>query len=188
MLRCVNLFFPISGAKNNFDFTDEDGTPINLVRTKEPLLKFQTEIVKPRVQTFFEGSVCEQTKIILSWIMGINEDEANEYIMNEVQIQNIDFYLEKIKKLNLHLRLLKVDRSLVRNYITGTSWIVLETFMEQHKEDAQHCDQCTLVISVNSNFFVCQKCLLLFHHICNQQHILTFDNNQQHVICSECFF
>lgn len=178
----------------SFEFLDNCGssqgaTSLTDSTNDKKQMEFNLETLQNKVQPFCRENKPDKINIILSWILCTNDKEEIRKFSTETPIKNIDTYLEKNEKDGWHLRLLKIDISLIQNYISNTSLLVLQRFIMGHKKDSIICNKCTFKVSnQNTNFFECQKCLLDFHLVCRNPQSITCDGKKEYLICDKCFF
>lgn len=152
-------------------------------------------MISRNVLAFIRESTDNKKQILLGWLIG--EKNVEKHMKESTsQIKNVEGYLETLEKDGRHLRLSRVDLSIIRDYLTNTSWVFLHKYLENHANDENVCDRCTFKLKNNENNFLCQRCLLKYHNICEGLQTVSVRSQQddydeqssQQQFCKKCFY
>lgn len=122
-----------------------------------------TCIILAPTKTFTDEPIDVKTKLVLQWIMSDKLYQAKA----EEKIQNICILLNKMKY-NGYLRLFEIDMSIVKKYMTDTSWTLFKDFEEKRKNDEWICPHCELMCKKDQVRWKCLRCLYWYHFDCSQ--------------------
>lgn len=155
-------------------------------RQKE-VKKIKSEVIRKAVKPFAEETQSMKTKMILTWIL--NEEPSEDILNGKKKVQNVTTYLNKMKN-NSYLRLFEdVDLTMIKDFMTSTSWILLQDFREKHINDKWICPKCNSFLRTNQKFWQCERCLFWYHEKCLTGHIVKArGNSSEMLLCGVCFF
>lgn len=157
------------------------------MKTYESKLFSNAQIIFKAPKTFSAETQSNKAKLILEWILN---DELSEDILNGNQkVQNIMFYLDKMKNHD-YLRLFEdVDLGLIKRFLTTSSWILLQDFKKKHINDKWTCQKCNSFLKQNQKIWQCEKCLFWFHGKCMASQTIKDKNSvDETLMCFQCFF
>lgn len=139
-------------------------------------------------KTYMDESDASRVEIILKWIL--NGESIVNIISGTHKITNITSRLDSMKY-NGYLRLLEIDLSIIRSYMTENSWILLEDFKQKHLQDKWICPQCHSILEQGTRKWQCGKCLFWHHEKCSKPKEIkrsVKDPDSTSLFCLACFF
>lgn len=99
--------------------------------------------------------------MILKWIFGF--DSYENIISGKEKIKNIMVRLQKMG-FNGYLRLFEIDMSIIKDFMSESSWILFEDFKSKRQLDEWKCPHCSSLFSSDSMKWKCDRCLF-WHHV-----------------------
>lgn len=141
----------------------------------------QNEITFNGVKSFAEETTASKIDITFKWIFP-NGHECKD----GKKMQNICMHLTSMTA-NGYLRLFEIDMTVMKDYMTETSWTLFRNFQEKHMHDPWICSHCNANCNDNENRWKCLRCLLWFHAACSKPQIISSSGNKTNY-CLTCFF
>lgn len=119
-------------------------------------------------KTFTDEPIDARAKLILKWLL---PDDLYKKVKDGEKLQNICVHLENMKY-NGYLRLFEVDMSIVKDYMTPTSWSLFQDFQNKREKDTWICPHCSVACGKDTVRWKCMRCLFWFHPACTQPKII----------------